>query len=61
MTDVMDSKTDKELLDSMIAEVAKARNEVQCARRDVTKAENRLNFLVMLANKMIKRDEDRQK
>ena len=45
----------------MIAEVAKARNEVQCARRDVTKAENRLNFLVMLANKMIKRDEDRQK
>jgi len=58
MSDLMDDKTDKQLLDSMIAEVAKARNEVACARRDINKAEGRMGFLVVLANKLINRNKD---
>jgi hypothetical protein len=42
--DVLDTKTDEELLHSMIAETAKAKNEVTCAKKDLEKATNRLNF-----------------
>jgi hypothetical protein len=55
MKDLLDTKTDQELLQSVIAEVAKAKNETACARRDLEKATSRLNFVVMLANKMIDR------
>ena len=55
MKDLMDSKSDSELLRSMIAEIAKAGNEVACAKRDIDKATSRLNFLVVLANKLIER------
>jgi len=55
MNDLLDTKTDQELLQSVIAEVAKAKNETACARRDLEKATSRLNFVVMLANKMIDR------
>ena len=51
----MDSKSDEELLLSMIAEIAKAGNEISCAKRDIDKATSRLNFLVVLANKLIER------
>jgi len=55
MKDLMDSKSDEELLLSMIAEIAKAGNEISCAKRDIDKATSRLNFLVVLANKLIER------
>lgn len=55
MKDLLDNKTDKELLLSMIAEIAKANNEIACAKRDIEKATSRLNFLVVLSNKMIER------
>lgn len=55
MKDLMDSKSDEELLRSMIAETAKAKNEIACAKRDIEKATGRLNFLVVLANKLIER------
>jgi hypothetical protein len=55
MKDLLDSKTDEELLRSMIAEAAKATNEIACAKKDIEKATSRLNFLVVLANKMIDR------
>ena len=55
MKDLMDSKTDQELLQSVIAETAKAKNEIACAKRDIEKATSRLNFLVVLANKLIER------
>ena len=55
MKDLMDNKSDDELLQSMIAEVAKANNEIACAKRDIEKATSRLNFLVVLANKLINR------
>lgn len=58
MKDLIENKTDTELLQSIIAETAKASNEIACAKRDITKATSRLNFLVVLANKMINRTGD---
>jgi hypothetical protein len=56
--DVIDKKTDEELIRSLLAEVAKANNEINCATSDLKKARNRLSFLIMLANKMIDRQGD---
>jgi hypothetical protein len=58
MKDLLDSKNDQQLLESIIAETAKANNEIACAKRDISKASNRLNFLIVLANKMINRGKD---
>ena len=58
MKDLIENKTDTELLQSIIAETAKASNEIACAKGDITKATSRLNFLVVLANKMINRTGD---
>lgn len=58
MKDMLDNKTQDELLRSMLAEVAKASNELACARRDLDKAKTRLNFLVVIANQLINRQED---
>jgi len=59
--DVLDKKTDNDLLRSLLAEVAKANNELNCASTDLKKARNRLSFLVVLTNKLIEREEDKQK
>lgn len=56
--DILDSKSDKELEKSLLAEVAKASNELRCARQDIEKATNRLNFLLVVINKLINRKED---
>lgn len=56
--DILDNKTDKELLQSLLAEAAKAGNELKCAQNDINKAQSRLKFLVMLCNTMIKRKKD---
>lgn len=53
--DLINTKTDAELLQSLLSEIAKARNEVSCAARDLNKANNRLSFLIMLANSLIDR------
>lgn len=53
--DIINTKTDEELLQSLLSEIAKARNEVSCAARDLDKANRRLGFLVMLANSLIDR------
>jgi hypothetical protein len=55
---VIDSKNDKELLQSLLAEIAKASNELRCAKGDIDKANNRLSFLIVLANKLIDRQGD---
>jgi hypothetical protein len=55
---MLDTKTDEELLLSLIAEVAKATNELKCAKRDVEKASNRLQFAVMVINTMIDRNQE---
>lgn len=56
--DILDRKTDSELLLSALAEIAKAKNEIQCAENDIKKARNRLNFLIVLTNKLIERQGD---
>lgn len=56
--DVLDNKTDKELLESLIAEIAKATNEVKCARGDLEKAQSRIKFLLVLAHTLIERQGD---
>ena len=53
--DLINTKTDAELLQSLLSEIAKARNEVSCAARDLNKANSRLSFLIMLANSLIDR------
>lgn len=55
--DILDKKTNDELLRSLLAEVAKATNELRCARADVEKAQSRLTFVVALVNELIKRQE----
>ncbi len=56
--DVLENKSNKELLQSMLAETAKCLNEVNCARKDLDKARNRLAFQIAVLNTMINREED---
>jgi hypothetical protein len=53
--EILDRKTDDELLRSLLGEIAKARNELTCALGDINKAQSRLGFLVVLANELIVR------
>lgn len=56
--DVLDTKTDKQLLESLIAEIAKATNEIRCAKADIDKAQGRIKFLLVLAHTLIERQGD---
>ena len=58
LMDIIDSKNDKEILQSLIAESAKATAEIRDAKKDLDKAANRIKFVLMLANKMIERQKD---
>lgn len=56
--DVIDNKSDKELLESLIAEVAKAQNELKCARGDIEKAQSRIRFITLVLHTLIERQGD---
>lgn len=56
--DILKDKTDKELLQSILAEIAKAQNEIRCSQGDLQKAQSRIKFLLVMANEMINRKED---
>jgi hypothetical protein len=56
--DIIDTKTTEELHRSIIAELAKARNELSCARGDLDKANNRISFLLAIVNSLIQRQHD---
>lgn len=56
--DLLENKSDKEIVQSILAEIAKAKNELSCARADIQKAQSRLGFLIVAANEMIKRQGD---
>lgn len=56
--DILKQKTDLELTQSILAEVAKAKNEIQSAKNDIKKAESRLSFLIVVANQLINRQGD---
>ena len=56
--DVIDEKNDKELIQSLLAEIAKANNELKCARGDIDKAQGRIKFATLLLNRLIERQGD---
>jgi len=56
--DVIDNKSDKELLASLLAELAKASNEIKCAKGDIEKAQSRIKFINVLTHKLIERQGD---
>ena len=56
--DVLDTKTDKQLLESLIAEIAKCTNEIKCAKADIDKAQGRIKFMLVLAHTLIERQGD---
>jgi hypothetical protein len=56
--DLLDSKTDKALVESLLQEIAKASNEIACARKDLEKANSRIRFLLVLTHKLIERQGD---
>lgn len=58
MSEFFQDKTQQELLESLLAEVAKATNELRCGERDIRKANGRLQFAVMALNNMINREKD---
>jgi hypothetical protein len=55
---VLAEKSNRELLQSVVAEIAKARAELRCAEEDIKKAAGRIGFLIVLANELINRQED---
>lgn len=55
---VLKDKTDKQLLESLLAESAKASNELKCAQADVAKASSRLSFVVLTVNELLQRSGD---
>ena len=56
--DILKTKNDLELLQSLLAEVAKSTNELKCARSDLTKAQGRLAFALACINDLLDREED---
>jgi hypothetical protein len=56
--DLIDEKTNAELVKSLLGELAKAKNEIACARQDLEKANSRMSFLLVLTNKLIDRQKD---
>lgn len=56
--DLIETKTDLALLRSLLAEVAKAQNEITQARSDIDKAQSRIRFSLLIINKLIERKVD---
>lgn len=56
--DILDNKSDKELLQSLVAEIAKATNEIRCAKADIDKAQSRIRFLLVLSHTLLNRQGD---
>ena len=55
--DLLDHKTEQEILKSLLAELAKSKAELQCARNDLDKINGRLSFNIVLVNRLIARKE----
>jgi hypothetical protein len=57
--DVIDSKSDRDLMASLLAEIAKTRNELRCCQADVQKAQSRLSFALVVLNKLLERSTEK--
>jgi hypothetical protein len=55
---ILEQKSDLELDQSLLAEIAKATNEIRCAKADLEKASSRLTFCIAIANELINRKGD---
>lgn len=53
--DLLDTKTDAELIQSVMVELAKSKAELNCARADINKITSRIGFLLVVINKLIDR------
>lgn len=53
---IWNSKTPQEILKSMNTEIAKAQNELRCAKADVEKASNRIAFCLSAIHNLNDRD-----
>jgi hypothetical protein len=54
--DILHTKTQDEVLRSLLAETAKAMNEIRCGRTDLQKATNRLTFAIAAINELLDRE-----
>lgn len=52
---ILENKSDEEIVASLLSESAKAKNELKCAKADIEKAESRLSFCLVLINTLIER------
>jgi len=57
---ILNTLNDEELNKTLVAEIAKARNELKCAQEDIKKANSRLSFLVALTNELNNRSKGKQ-
>lgn len=53
---VLNTKTHQEVLQSLLAETAKASNELRCLKQDAQKVANRLTFVVAAVNELLDRE-----
>jgi len=53
--EILNTKSDEDIISSIVAEIAKATNEIACGRRDLNKATSRLSFCLVLANELERR------
>jgi len=58
MIEVINQKSDKELVQSLVGEIAKAKNEISCAEADIRKAKGLLHFLIVVVNDLLNRQGD---
>ncbi len=56
--DILNNKSDEDLLRSLLAEAAKAANELKCAQADLQKAQSRLGFTLLLTNILLDRSKE---
>jgi hypothetical protein len=56
--ELLDKLRDEELTQTLIAEIAKATNEIRCAQADLNKAQSRLKFILVVAHTLIERQKD---
>jgi hypothetical protein len=55
---IFDDKTEDEIYRSILAETAKAANELRCAKGDLNQADVRLKFILAAINHLKQRYED---
>lgn len=56
--DLLKHKTDQDILESILAEIAKSSNEIRCASGDIAKASSRMTFAIAAINELINRKKD---